>query len=207
MIPKNILSEETIRSKEYVQSIKAVFETLRLIKNGEILFEDDVKRSAYYGRSAFGTVLTAAHRNRKHSTNIQSSNVPGGNNYFFKVSFSGFIFSLVDSVPSEIAVASLRNIYCESKWNSHRDDDASAVASIEWMQIDNHCPNASFPVAFCPDESLGGEEYSERISNETIPFLSVELVFAPRHKSGITVRYQNFRPPGALFDNSFNSEN
>merc|ERR1711957_711824 len=101
----------------------------------------------------------------------------------------------IDYVPSEIATASLRAVSFESKWNSWRTDDAAVLLSIGWMQVDNHCPNAPFPVAVCPDQLASndvegqevevGEGQEGKVNKNSIPFLSFGLVLAPEHDSGI----------------------
>ena len=58
--------------------------------------------------------------------------------FSLRLEFSGFIFSLVDSAPSEIALASLRNVNALARWNNLRSTEATVLLSIGWLQIDNH---------------------------------------------------------------------
>lgn len=104
--------------------------------------------------------------------------------FWFRASVAGFVFSFVDSGPSEIAVMTLNDLLVVAEWNSQRTMDATALMTSSWLQVDNHLPNARFPVAVCPDEEEGAPAHQG--STETKPpFLAVALTFAPRHKSGI----------------------
>ena len=107
-------------------------------------------------------------------------------NYSFRASFRGFVLSLVDSFPSEVGVITIRNIDAMSEWNSDRTKESTAALSIGWIQIDNHCPNAPFPVVLCPTPSRDIVDYNDTTGKDT-EFLSIGIVLAPRHKSGIIV--------------------
>jgi hypothetical protein len=114
-----------------------------------------------------------------------------------RVSFSGFVVSLVDAAPSEIAVLALRNVNALATWNTKRTTDATVYVTITDVQVDNMVPNAPFPVAVARDE-----EFRENAGDDTAtldaggsaagapPLLVVGLSFAPKHKSGIVVRPQ-----------------
>lgn len=106
--------------------------------------------------------------------------------YSFRAEFSGFIFSLIDCAPSEIAVVSLRNVNALARWNSLRTTDASLILSIGWLQIDNHVPSAPFKVAVRPDTSTK-QALEEEVGIDPSPLLVVALAFAPKHKSEILV--------------------
>jgi hypothetical protein len=109
--------------------------------------------------------------------------------YSFRSSFSGFVISFVDSVPSEICVVSLRKVDVMAEWNEIRSTDATAVASIGWIQIDNHCQNAPFPVFLSPDNldlHENTSDYDEQVEEKYLPVLRIGFVFAPRHTSNIT---------------------
>jgi hypothetical protein len=99
------------------------------------------------------------------------------------------VLSLIDRVPSEVAVVTVRKVVAMAEWNAHRSAEATAALSVGWLEIDNHCPNAPFPVALAPsqvkvDDDTGSDnEYTSR------PFLSIGIVLAPSHKSSITVRF------------------
>jgi hypothetical protein len=111
--------------------------------------------------------------------------------YSFRAEFSGFLLSLVDSAPSEIAVASLRNVNALARWNMLRTTDASLILSIGWLQVDNHVPSAPFKVAIRPDTSSRATTESSTNGggngSEPSPLLVVALAFAPKHKSKIMV--------------------
>lgn len=110
-------------------------------------------------------------------------------NYSFRGSLKGFVISLVDKFPSEVGIITVRNIHAMSEWNAHRTREATAALSVGWMQIDNHCPNAPFPVVLCPTPPKDDIETSREIDTDgnDSPFLTIGIVLAPRHKSGIIV--------------------
>ncbi len=110
-------------------------------------------------------------------------------NYSFRASFSGFVFSLIDKVPSEIAVISLRKVDAMAEWNALKNTESSGAISIGWMQLDNHCPNAPFPVALC--QSLNRDDIDDDGNEIERPFLTIGVVRAPRHKSNTTVSICN----------------
>lgn len=114
--------------------------------------------------------------------------------YYFRASVSGLVISFIDQVPSEVAVVTFRKIVAMSEWNSSRTSEATAALSIDWLQIDNHCPNASFPVALCPSNGRTIDDVASEFTEVDRPFLSVGIVLAPNHKSRITVslRSANF---------------
>lgn len=113
--------------------------------------------------------------------------------FSFRAEFTGFIFSLVDSAPSEIAVASLRNFNILARWNALRSTDASMIFSIGWLQVDNHVPSAPFKVAVRPNTSARQVLPEDRGANggmpgvDKSPLLVIALAFAPKHKSEILV--------------------
>jgi hypothetical protein len=107
--------------------------------------------------------------------------------YSINACFSGFVVSVIDSVPSEIAVISLKRLNFMAAWDRGRVADATTAISIGWLQIDNHCPNAAFPVALSPKLSPNGEEFDGDDSPEERAFLGIGVVFAPSHKSNIMV--------------------
>jgi hypothetical protein len=110
--------------------------------------------------------------------------------FYFKATFGGLLLSFVDSEPSEIAVACFRDVQAAANWNSKRSEDAIAGIRVGWIQVDNHCPSASFPVAICPEMRAkdGGSSPTSSTDKELEgPFLTIQLSFAPKHSSGIAV--------------------
>ncbi len=108
--------------------------------------------------------------------------------FSFEASLNGFIFSLVDSEPSEIAVLLLSSIEVFAKWNKLRTKDAVIGINVGWLQVDNHCPGAPYPVAVYPEGKM--REKVDDNSNEKIlnsPFLCIQMAFAPKHSTGISV--------------------
>ena len=167
------------RQRDFTDEIKNV--ALRVIK--ELNFkhlptEDDVKREAMYGERA-----------TEKGSSESAKNQGLDEIYSFRAEFGGFVFSFVDSAPTEIAVASIRNLNALARWNKVRSTDASFIFSIGWLQIDNHIPSAPFKVAFRPDKDTSVDDTKQVTEAEehTSPLLVVALAFAPRHKSGIMV--------------------
>lgn len=111
----------------------------------------------------------------------------------FRAAFSGFVVSLVDSVPSEIVVMAFRNVNALANWNRNRTTDSTVYVTITDVQVDNMVPNAPFPVAVCYDEAreITGPEGSESEVSRP-PLLVIGLSFAPRHESGVVVRIPFF---------------
>jgi hypothetical protein len=99
----------------------------------------------------------------------------------FRLALSGFVISLIDSAPSEIAVVVMKNVNALATWSVPRVTDATMYLTVENLQIDNMVPNAPYPVALCADESILEDKDS------IVPLLVIGVSFAPRHKSGIVV--------------------
>ena len=87
-------------------------------------------------------------------------------------------------MPTEIALILLRKVEAMAEWSLHRSTEATVVLSIGGMQIDNHCPNAPFLIALRPGEQIYDDDNNKQ---EEKIFLSIGLLFAPCHKSGIVV--------------------
>jgi len=112
----------------------------------------------------------------------------------FRAAFSGLVVSLVDSAPSEIAVATFKNMNAIATWDMLRNTDSTIYITVTGIQIDNMVPNAPFPVAVCPFDLQRGTPNNDGTETEagvkaTPPLLVVGLSFAPRHKSGIVVSF------------------
>jgi hypothetical protein len=122
--------------------------------------------------------------------NLSASTAHSDTIYSIRVEFKGFLFSMVDSAPSEIAVATLRNFNALARWNEQRTDEASLILSIGWLQVDNHVPSAPFKVAIRPDTSRqrlpddDGDSDSDS-EKDSSPLLMVAVAIAPKHKSEI----------------------
>jgi hypothetical protein len=112
---------------------------IEISKSETLPNETDAKRKALFSSLNNGTKVGA------------SSNDVIDTIFSLRAEFSGFIFSLVDSAPSEIAVASCRNVNVLTRWNKLRTADASVLLSVGWLQVDNHVPNAPFKVAVRPN--------------------------------------------------------
>lgn len=106
-------------------------------------------------------------------------------NFSFRASFSGFVFSLIDNVPSEIAVVALRKVDAMAEWNASKTKESTGALSIGWMQIDNHCPNAPYPVALCPAKNR--DDVDDDGNELQRPFVTMGFVRAPHHTSDVIV--------------------
>lgn len=161
--------------KDYTPQVtQGINEAIKMAAKGSIPLESDAKRSAI-----FANVKPNSDNSDDHADGGFSDKI-----FSFRMEFSGFIFSLVDSSPSEIAVASLRNVNALARWNNLRSTDATLLLSIGWLQVDNHIPSAPFKVAVRPDMSKHQED-SE--GPDSAPLLVIAVAFAPKHKSKIIV--------------------
>jgi hypothetical protein len=149
------------------QVTQGVNETIRMAAKGDIELEMSAKKKSLF-----------AHINENYVDGGASDKI-----FSFRMEFSGFVTSLVDSSPSEIAVVSLRNVNALARWNSLRSADATLLLSIGWLQVDNHIPSAPFKVAVRPDIS----KQNENENPDSSPLLVIAVAFAPKHKSRITV--------------------
>lgn len=168
--------------------------TLAQIKSTQLLSEEEAKRQALVA-----DIETSTPNDKFESTGSSQADSDVDQIFSFRAAFSGFLCSLVDSAPSEIAVASLKNVNALARWNALRTSDASMIISIGWLQVDNHVPSAPFKVAVRPDmqleqpsdgnSSLESENNGEGLGDS--PLLVVALAFAPKHNSGIVVSSRN----------------
>jgi hypothetical protein len=164
---------------DYTSDInQAASNAIELSKSESIPNEIDAKRKALF---------------TKPSASFEENSLGYYMDTIFSVraEFTGFIFSLIDSAPSEIAVASCRNVNALTRWNALRTTDASVLVSVGWLQIDNHVPSAPFKVAVRPDTSRnktvpGYLNEGDALTGPS-PVLVIALAFAPRHKSKIMV--------------------
>eukprot|EP00566_Odontella_aurita_P001299 CAMPEP_0113600808 /NCGR_PEP_ID=MMETSP0015_2-20120614/42898_1 /TAXON_ID=2838 /ORGANISM="Odontella" /LENGTH=881 /DNA_ID=CAMNT_0000509077 /DNA_START=68 /DNA_END=2713 /DNA_ORIENTATION=- /assembly_acc=CAM_ASM_000160 len=173
----------------------AARKSIRLLEMHRLPSELVARREAFYGEGLF-----SPHADRDNGeTESCQSDVRNSNSkkdfedtYSISASFRGFLFSIVDSAPSEIAVAFLRDVSVQAKYNSCMAMESAGVVSIGWLQIDNHCPSAIFPVALCPDEKSDdndnevASDTKDEAATDAKPFLSLGMVFAPQHSSGIS---------------------
>lgn len=163
----------------------AALATAEGVNSQELPSEDEAKRNAMLGDG--GSSLEGIDLSPESS---QFDEI-----YSFRAEFGGFVFSFVDSVPSEIAVASMRNVNALARWNKLRTTDASVIVSVGWVQVDNHVPSAPFKVAVRPDKDLlSTDELDSNLDEDahSAPLLVVALAFAPKHKSGIVVSFERF---------------
>jgi hypothetical protein len=164
--------------KDYTtDSTQAALEAVGQFSSENVPNELDAKRQALFSNRSYSS---------DKKSDLASDNRDVDRIYSFRAEFSGFIFSLVDSAPAEIAVVSLRNVNALARWNALRTTDASLILSVGWLQVDNHVPSAPFKVAVRPDISAK-PALQEEIGIDSSPLLVVALAFAPKHKSEILV--------------------
>lgn len=116
-----------------IEILNAAVETATLLKRERLPNEDDAIRNMVFGS--------------KKGKDEPQPELRNGQDIVLSIraEFSGFVVSLIDSSPSEIAVASMKNVNALARWNALRTSDASAIVSVGWLQVDNHVPNAPFP--------------------------------------------------------------
>jgi SHR-binding domain of vacuolar-sorting associated protein 13 len=106
----------------------------------------------------------------------------------FRAALSGLTVSLVDAAPSEIAVATFKNINALATWDTLRATNSTIFITVTSLQVDNMVPNSPFPVAVSPFDQPSNTTGDENtLSKNDSPLLVVGLSFAPKHKSGILV--------------------
>ena len=161
-------SQAISRGEELLRQVatKAAMESVELKQSGKVPKESEVRREASFNQQEL---------------ELDSEDLENDIVFSFRGHFGGFLFSLVDSAPSEIAAVSVRGLDAAAKWNMKRTGDATALISIAWLQIDNHVPNAPYPVAVCPDQPDRGDAPGK----VKTPLLMLTLKFAPRHQSGV----------------------
>ena len=181
--------------------LESAVESISLLKSGCLPSEENARRHSLYGRGIFGAdeneseshnsrLVTDLVRKHFRPNSFGEADTMHDCDQFFtlRASFRGFIISFVDSVPSEIAVASFRRMDTLVKWNSLRTNDASAVVSIGWLQVDNHCPSCAYPVAVRPTQPTNKSSSPKNDDgNAESPSITVAITFAPKHNSGILV--------------------
>ncbi|CAB9511549.1 Putative vacuolar protein sorting-associated protein [Seminavis robusta] len=163
-----------------------------LLLAGKLPNESDAKRQALFGGQRSKDGLVSSTSPGAKGEELESTIARADTRYSIRVSFGGFLISLIDSSPSEICTISINHINAMAKWNNQRTSDASFLMSIGWLQVDNQIPSAPFPVALCPatDTSHDGEKRDKQKSEESkapngTPLLFVGIEFAPKHSSGI----------------------
>jgi hypothetical protein len=192
----NPFGEESMGSQKSIGPIlsreisAAAATTVDLLANSSLPTEEDVVNKA------FGDAYSAPEPKEFESLAEEpSERTQSGKDMIIslRASFSGFVVSLVDSAPSEIAVLALRNVNALATWNTKRTTDATVYITITDIQVDNMVPNAPFPVAMTRDEEFRentGDDAAGGTVADAPPLLVVGLSFAPKHKSGIVVRPQ-----------------
>lgn len=185
--PENLIEKRppyggTTQSPSFIKAIIAgAIDAAELRSQKMLLFEDDAVSEAFAPRERIG--ITKVNEEVVGLDNSKELVVS------FRAAFSAFIVSLVDSAPSEIAVATFKNMNAIATWGMQRATDSTIYITVTSVQVDNMVPNAPFPVAVCPFDqprNIGTE--ADGTPEDSAPLLVIGLSFAPRHKSGIVVR-------------------
>jgi hypothetical protein len=162
------------RDNEFLLSCE---QTLYLLKTGGILDDPDAARSAFFGTGVCKRIADCSNITQISATSDE---------YSCELVFSGFTLSLIDSSPTELAVLSMHDIKIDTTWDSQRKGYAKSTIVVGWLQLDNHCPGAIYPVALCPRPRKGGhDDFNKKPFTAEKPFLELQLDFAPRHRTGI----------------------
>jgi len=182
----------SLRDVHQLELLEAISKARDMLMAGALLSEEETKRKALFGEpnpDAKQPVELAAATAKDRQLSL-------------RLSLHGVVLSLVDASPSEICTITVNTINALVKWSQLRNTDASFFMSIGWLQVDNHVPNAPFPVAICPEfnvlqdqqnkDAISGDPAMPGVDSETEtmrPFLFVGIEIAPKHSSGIVVRF------------------
>lgn len=167
--------------------LHATSNTLQLFTTGYLPSESEAIKHAFFGTGVCkrsNLMLDEANKNsRERSHEI-------GDDISCELLFSGFLFSFIDSSPTELAVLSLHNVKVGASWSSSWKDYLRGRVSITWLQLDNHCPNSPYPVAIRPRvkaewESKDGYDKIKKAFTAEKPFIEVVIDLAPPHRTGI----------------------
>ena len=160
----------------------AATEASQLLNTGKLPNEYDATRQAF-----FGTGQCSSRPKCKPFLSSSSKRDEAVDQVLLQVSLSGFVVSLIDSVPTELAVISCHGVNLEAEWDTRGESYSSCSLATKWFQIDNHCPASFYPVALCPRVIKGKDSVESKPFTADKPFLQAKIEFAPRHRSGIQV--------------------
>ena len=90
-------------------------ESMELNESVKVLRETDFRRETFFSQQEL---------------ELDSAGIENNIVLSCQFRFDGFLFSLVDSVPSEIVVVSIEGLHAVGKWNMMRIGDATALISI-----------------------------------------------------------------------------
>eukprot|EP00979_Chaetoceros_neogracilis_P008148 scaffold1801_cov253-Chaetoceros_neogracile.AAC.5 len=135
---------------------------LRAAANTTILLLRSKALPKYSSKVNYSHKISAERRQKELSSTCDDCQ------YSFRASLSGFALSLIDKVPSEVALITVKKVDVMAEWNAHRSTEATGALSVGWMQVKK-------------DQKPGCDKEQKRS-----PFLSVGIVLAPSHKSTIT---------------------
>lgn len=194
-MPRVAVQERSEESEIRKLIQNAAAQTIAFMVSGRFPLAHDVDTGVFYKDLKVEQSDINTHQQQTSVDSLSKLNIVNDPDliFSFEASINGFIFSLVDSEPSEIAVILLSSIEIFAKWNKLRTKDAVIGINVGWLQVDNHCPGAPYPVAVYPEGKT--KEKSDDVPNDNIldsPFLSIQMAFAPKHSSGISVRLYSF---------------
>jgi len=172
--------------------LDAAANAAQLLNAGNLPDETEATKQAFFGTGI--CKRPPLEMKDKPHTNLHEDNNDAGDDITCELSCSGFVFSIIDSSPTELAVISLHGVRAGATWNSLRNDYARSRILVGWFQLDNHCPGSVYPVALRPRLKVDGSWKDEEGSNvenakkpftADKPFLELKVDFAPRHRTGI----------------------
>ena len=172
--------------------LNAVRNASQLLNAGSLPNEREAAKQAFFGTGI--CKRSPLEGQGKAHYNLQEGISDIGDDFSCELSFSGFIFSIIDSSPTELAVLSLHDARIEASWNSAGKEYARSRIVVGWFQLDNHCPNSVYSVAMRPrlkaygiHESKGVAEPAKEAFTADKPFLELMVDLAPSHRTGIVV--------------------
>lgn len=167
------------RTKELLDAVAQVKQLINKLPN-----ERQAAREAFFGTGVCSGQDTSHFDNTGGGNNTDSSY-----DVSCKLTCSGFIFSVIDASPTELAAISLHNVRSGVCWNSLGKEYASGNITIGWFQVDNHLPNAVYPVAMRPKIKASTlkeqDNAAEKVFTADKSVLEAKLEVAPMHRTGI----------------------
>mmetsp|Transcript_5233 Transcript_5233/g.11858 ORF Transcript_5233/g.11858 Transcript_5233/m.11858 type:complete len:2963 (-) Transcript_5233:1016-9904(-) len=161
-----------------------------LLNAGTLPNEREATKQAFFGTGI--CERSPLERSDKSHPNAQADCTDTGDEFSCELSCSGFMFSIIDSSPTELAVLSLHDVRIGASWNSLGREYARSRMVVGWFQLDNHCPNSVYPVAIRPRLKTDGSresnvdaEHLKKAFTADRPFLELMIDLAPSHRTGI----------------------
>ena len=183
LMPVESSPNEDARIKDLLNAART---SAQLLHSGKLPNEQDAAKHAFFGTGICKNISVQ---------DDSTTNTGTGTDISLELSCSGFIISMIDSTPSELAILSLHDMKLGASWNSQGTGYKKTRVIIGWVQLDNHCAGANYPVAMRPRlraedyhlESKDGTRHdtSRKPFTSDRPFLEAKVDIAPSHRTGI----------------------